>query len=62
MPFNWIGWPGGEYSIADQAIITKRLATEFASTPVFLGSGVSDAHYNGFSNSILWPLFHYHPV
>lgn len=29
--------------------------------PVFLSDEVADLHYNGFSNSILWPLFHYHP-
>jgi trehalose-6-phosphate synthase len=29
--------------------------------PVFLDAEVADLHYNGFSNSILWPLFHYHP-
>ncbi|KAJ7468400.1 hypothetical protein B0H11DRAFT_2305378 [Mycena galericulata] len=22
---------------------------------------LADCHYNGYSNSILWPLFHYHP-
>lgn len=29
--------------------------------PVFLEDDIADKHYNGFSNSILWPLFHYHP-
>ena len=29
--------------------------------PVFIDDDVADRHYNGFSNSILWPLFHYHP-
>lgn len=29
--------------------------------PVFIPDQVADMHYNGFSNSILWPLFHYHP-
>jgi trehalose 6-phosphate synthase len=28
---------------------------------VYLDDDVADRHYNGFSNSILWPLFHYHP-
>jgi trehalose-6-phosphate synthase len=26
---------------------------------VFLDEQVADEHYNGFSNGILWPLFHY---
>ncbi|CAG8630506.1 7182_t:CDS:2, partial [Diversispora eburnea] len=29
--------------------------------PVYVDDELSDRHYNGFSNSILWPLFHYHP-
>lgn len=29
--------------------------------PVFVPDDLADKHYNGFSNSILWPLFHYHP-
>ena len=29
--------------------------------PVYLPDDVADKHYNGFANSILWPLFHYHP-
>ena len=27
--------------------------------PVFLEDKLADDHYNGFSNGILWPLFHY---
>jgi hypothetical protein len=29
---------------------------------VFLDDALADAHYNGFSNGILWPLFHYVPL
>src|SRR5689334_3213582 len=29
--------------------------------PIFLESRESDLFYNGFCNSVLWPLFHYFP-
>ena len=28
---------------------------------MYLSDELAERHYNGFSNSILWPLFHYHP-
>jgi len=34
---------------------------EYSCQAVYLDDNVADRHYNGFSNSILWPLFHYHP-
>ena len=34
---------------------------EHKAIPIFMSDDLSDRHYNGFSNSILWPLFHYHP-
>lgn len=34
---------------------------EHACLPVFLSAEVADLHYNGFSNGIIWPLFHYLP-
>jgi trehalose-6-phosphate synthase len=27
-----------------------------------MGAGLSDLYYNGFSNDVLWPLFHYIPL
>jgi trehalose-6-phosphate synthase len=34
---------------------------EMSCVPIFIDDDLADRHYNGFSNSILWPLFHYHP-
>jgi len=34
---------------------------EYSCQAVYLDDDIADRHYNGFSNSILWPLFHYHP-
>ncbi len=57
----WIGsldadekdWQGAEES---------RLATtDFGIIPIFIEQDVYNNYYNGFSNSTLWPLFHYFP-
>jgi len=61
MSFTWIGWPGVNIPLKDRAYVDKRLAEEFSCQAVYLDDDIADKHYNGFSNSILWPLFHYHP-
>lgn len=45
----------------DRDFITKKLQTEFSCSPVYLSAEVAERYYNGFSNSILWPLFHCEP-
>jgi trehalose 6-phosphate synthase len=59
--FTWIGWPGFFIPPKDRPIVDKRLMEEYSCQAVYLDDDVADRHYNGFSNSILWPLFHYHP-
>ncbi|KAF9521674.1 glycosyltransferase family 20 protein [Crepidotus variabilis] len=59
--FTWIGWPGFFIPPKDREIVDKRLMDEYSCQAVYLDDDVADRHYNGFSNSILWPLFHYHP-
>lgn len=61
MSFSWIGWPGKDFNEEDRKTISKTLKSDYNCKPVFLDDELADAHYNGFSNSILWPLFHYHP-
>ncbi|PSR79007.1 hypothetical protein PHLCEN_2v7194 [Hermanssonia centrifuga] len=61
MSFTWIGWPGFFIPPKDRPIVDKRLMEEYSCQAVYLDDDVADRHYNGFSNSILWPLFHYHP-
>lgn len=61
MSFTWIGWPGFFIPEVDRPIVDKRLMEEYCCQAVYLTDEVADKHYNGFSNSILWPLFHYHP-
>lgn len=61
MSFTWIGWPGFYLPPNDRAYVDKRLMEEYSCQAVYLDDDIADRHYNGFSNSILWPLFHYHP-
>ena len=56
---HWIGWPGINTSKKEkQAAITKKLKT-LNMVPVFIPKDKFSGYYNGFSNSTLWPLFHY---
>lgn len=50
----WIGWPGGECDAAT----TERLRAMRA-VPVTLNAAQVTGYYDGFSNGVLWPLFHY---
>lgn len=59
--FQWYGWPGLEIPENEKLQVKQDLLEKFNAIPIFLSDEVSDLHYNGFSNSILWPLFHYHP-
>jgi trehalose 6-phosphate synthase len=59
--FTWIGWPGFFIPPQDREHVDRRLMEEYSCQAVHLEDDVADRHYNGFSNSILWPLFHYHP-
>ncbi|ORY79408.1 glycosyltransferase family 20-domain-containing protein [Protomyces lactucae-debilis] len=59
--FTWYGWPGLEVPSEDRPGVEETLMRDYTTVPVYLDAETSDRHYNGFSNSILWPLFHYHP-
>ncbi|WP_316814636.1 bifunctional alpha,alpha-trehalose-phosphate synthase (UDP-forming)/trehalose-phosphatase [Pedobacter nyackensis] len=54
----WIGWPGIEVPVDRQAEVTKKLA-DYNLVPVFLTVDEINFYYEGFSNEILWPVFHY---
>ncbi|HTF80181.1 MAG TPA: bifunctional alpha,alpha-trehalose-phosphate synthase (UDP-forming)/trehalose-phosphatase [Cytophagales bacterium] len=55
----WVGCADFERSVWDAAKHELDAGFEFA--PVFLKNEVQQNFYNGFSNSVLWPLFHYYP-
>jgi trehalose 6-phosphate synthase/phosphatase len=54
----WIGWPGIEIPPERQKEVTKKLAA-LNLIPVFLTNEEINLYYEGFSNEILWPVFHY---
>jgi len=56
----WIGWPGQEViEESDRDIITSKLQ-ELSLLPVFLSQEEISQYYEGFSNTVLWPVFHYY--
>lgn len=55
----WLGWPGlFSSSPEEQNSISTELAKE-SMRPVFLTEEDVQLYYEGFSNSTIWPLFHY---
>ncbi|ERF71247.1 alpha-trehalose-phosphate synthase [Endocarpon pusillum Z07020] len=59
--FQWYGWPGLQVPDDEVEDMKKKLKDDYGAHPVFVDDDLAEKHYNGFSNSILWPLFHYHP-
>lgn len=56
----WIGWPGLEIADpAQQKEVTDKLR-DINLIPVFLNQEEITEYYEGFSNEILWPIFHYY--
>ncbi|KAJ2704312.1 Trehalose-6-P synthase/phosphatase complex synthase subunit [Coemansia sp. IMI 203386] len=60
MSFTWVGWPGKDFGVNDRQKINELLK-ENSCSAVYLDDETAELYYNGFANSILWPLFHYHP-
>ncbi len=55
----WIGWPGKEVTDPD---VQQKITSELNKTniiPVFLTSCQISSFYEGYSNSTIWPMFHY---
>jgi len=55
----WVGWPG---CISDSCVTTELDAWAFSENyslrPVLLSEAEQNGYYKGFSNEIIWPLFH----
>ena len=58
---KWIGWPGAAIEDAKRPEVEAVLAREHGCIPVFLSDEEAAGHYEGFSNSSIWPLLHYMP-
>jgi len=55
----WIGVADFPQEDWDQVASAHAAEQDFDITPIFPDKDVYDKYYNGFSNSVLWPLFHY---
>jgi trehalose 6-phosphate synthase/phosphatase len=61
---KWIGWPGvsnEEVTDEEKQQITQELKKHNC-YPVFLSKKQLETYYNGYSNSVLWPIFHELPA
>jgi len=56
---HWVGWPGTIAESKDEELIIKNHLEKLKFHPVFLNQEQIQSHYEGFSNSTLWPLCHY---
>lgn len=56
----WVGVPTSTEKTWTNAIATVETG-DYLYSPVFVKAKTYDSYYNGFSNSLLWPLFHYFP-
>lgn len=54
----WIGWPGIEVPEDRQQEVIDKLSV-LNLYPVFLTQEEINLYYEGFSNEVLWPVFHY---
>ncbi len=57
----WIGWPGIDVIDEAQPQIRDQLG-ELNLMPVYLTQEEINNYYEGFSNEVLWPVFHYMSV
>ncbi len=55
--FTWLGWPGTHVEEGEQKAVARELGRH-GTSPVFLPKEHVDGFYQGFSNEVLWPLFH----
>jgi trehalose 6-phosphate synthase/phosphatase len=55
----WMGVADFPQEDWDQVLASKEAGTDFGIIPLFVDKELYDNYYNGFSNSVLWPLFHY---
>jgi len=55
----WMGVADFPQEDWDQVMAAHTAGQDFGILPVFVDKDLYDNYYNGFSNSVLWPLFHY---
>src|SRR5512140_1893652 len=56
----WIGWPGDMSRLTpEQRREVEAKLAEHRTVPVALSAAEVTRYYDGYSNAVLWPLFHY---
>ncbi|WP_437968418.1 bifunctional alpha,alpha-trehalose-phosphate synthase (UDP-forming)/trehalose-phosphatase [Sorangium sp. So ce260] len=56
----WLGWPGDVSRLgAEQRQALEEQLAQLGTVPVHLTPTEVSRYYDGFSNGVLWPLFHY---
>ena len=55
----WMGVADFPQEDWDQVIASQTVDQDFDVLPVFVDKDLYENYYNGFANSVLWPLFHY---
>ncbi|WP_437307630.1 bifunctional alpha,alpha-trehalose-phosphate synthase (UDP-forming)/trehalose-phosphatase [Sorangium sp. So ce388] len=56
----WLGWPGDVSRLsAEQRQEVEEQLARLGTVPVHLTASEVRRYYDGFSNDVLWPLFHY---
>lgn len=56
----WFGWPGNISRLnAHQRKHLDKGLSDLRTVPVYLSQREINRYYDGFSNGVLWPLFHY---
>ncbi|MCB0583196.1 MAG: bifunctional alpha,alpha-trehalose-phosphate synthase (UDP-forming)/trehalose-phosphatase [Phaeodactylibacter sp.] len=55
----WTGWPGSITSSARERAEIERFMAKRSLFPVWLSKKDYNGYYKGFSNKVIWPLFHY---
>lgn len=57
----WLGWPGMYLTKDSEKDEVKSELKKENMAPVFLTKNDIEKYYEGFSNTTIWPLFHYFP-
>ncbi|HEY5991404.1 MAG TPA: trehalose-6-phosphate synthase [Candidatus Udaeobacter sp.] len=55
---TWIGWPGVAGEIPQEPLAKATRNTGYKVVPVTLSETERDEFYYGYSNEVIWPLFH----
>jgi trehalose 6-phosphate synthase/phosphatase len=59
----WVGLADFSEEDWESEQVRNQVSTfDFTIVPLFAGTALYKDYYNGFSNSVIWPLFHYFPT